>query len=83
MAEDESLNIEVSGINKDTSKDTLDNYFSSSRRGGDITNIEYIQGSGNALITFADAEGKKYKTVDLFLCVIAGFQYSLQRQQST
>ena len=67
MAEYESLNIEVTGINKDTSKDTLDNYFSSSRRGGDITNIEYIQGSGNALITFANAEGRKTR-LSVFVC---------------
>ncbi|CAB4011021.1 poly [ADP-ribose] polymerase 14-like, partial [Paramuricea clavata] len=55
----EALIIEVTGINANTSKDILKNYFSSSRRGGDIDNIEYIKGSGNASITFANAEDVK------------------------
>ena len=71
MDEYESLVIEVTGINNNTSEDTLENYFSSSRRGGDIANIKYIKGSGNALITFANAEGRKTR---LSLCVITGFQ---------
>jgi hypothetical protein len=75
MDEYESLVIEVTGINNNTSKDTLENYFSSSKRGGDIAKIEYIKGSGNASITFADAEGRKTR---LSLCVVAGFQYILQ-----
>ena len=68
MDEYESLIIEVTGINNKTSKDTLENYFSSSRRGGDIANIEYIKGSGNASITFANAEGRITK---LSLCIIS------------
>jgi hypothetical protein len=71
MDEYEALIIEVTGINTNTSKDTLENYFSSSRRGGDIANVEYIRGSGNASITFADAEGKNTK---LSLSVTTGFQ---------
>ena len=59
MDENESLVIEVTGINPNTSEDTLDNYFGSPRRGGDVASIEYIRGSGNALITFANAEGKQ------------------------
>jgi hypothetical protein len=63
MDEYEPLIIEVTGINTNTSRDTLDNYFSSSKRGGDITNIEYNKGSGNASITFANAEGRT-----VFIC---------------
>ncbi|CAB4034806.1 poly [ADP-ribose] polymerase 14-like isoform X2, partial [Paramuricea clavata] len=59
MDEYEALIIEVTGINQSTTKDTLENYFSYSRRGGDITNIDYIKGSGNASLTFANAEGAK------------------------
>ena len=61
----ESLVIEVKGIKEITSEDTLNNYFSSSRHGGEITKIEYTEGSGRAFITFANAEGKKY--AELFL----------------
>ena len=71
MDEYEALIIEVTGINTNTSKDTLENYFSSSRRGGDIANVEYIRGSGNASITFANVEGKNTM---LSLSVITGFQ---------
>ena len=59
MDDYESLVIEVTGINPNTSEDTLDNYFASPRHGGDITNIEYNRGSGKAFITFDNAEGKK------------------------
>ena len=59
MDDYESLVIEVTGINPNTSEDTLDNYFASPRHGGDITNIEYNRGSGKAFITFGNAEGKK------------------------
>ena len=74
MDEYESLIIEVTGINTNTSKDTLDNCFSSSKRGGHITNIEYVKSCGKALITFANAEGRKIR---LSLCY-AGFQLRLK-----
>ena len=35
MDDNESLVIEVTGINPNTSEDTLENYFGSSRHGGD------------------------------------------------
>lgn len=69
MDDYELLVIEVTGINPNTSKDTLENYFASPRRGGDITSIEYTRGSGNALISFDNAEGKK-KTVCFGYCCI-------------
>ena len=58
MDDNESLVIEVTEINPNTSEDTLENYFGSSKHGGDIANVKYIRGSGRALITFANAEGK-------------------------
>ena len=59
MEQHESSVIEVIGINTNTSADTLENYFSSSKRGGDVTNVDYIKGSGHAFITFANAEGRR------------------------
>ena len=59
MKEEKCLIIEVTGINQHTTKDTLESYFSSSRCGGEITNIDYVQGNGNAVITFANEEGRK------------------------
>ena len=69
MDDNESLVIEVTGINPNTSEDTLDNYFGCPRRGGDIALIEYIRGSGNAKITFANVEGKENAASFGYYCV--------------
>ncbi len=63
MAECKSHSIEVTGVNRNTTKDTLEKYFSCSRRGGEITNIEYTEGSENAFITFANSEGEKQQRI--------------------
>ena len=81
MDENESLVIEVTGINPNTSEDTLENYFGSPRRGGDVASIEYIRGSGNALITFANVEGKE-NWRKLLRLVITELQFPLRRDDS-
>ena len=68
MDDNECSVIEVTGINPNTSEDTLENYFGSSRRGGDIANVKYIRGSGRALITFANAEGKTKAALFGYYC---------------
>ncbi|XP_028398972.1 protein mono-ADP-ribosyltransferase PARP14-like [Dendronephthya gigantea] len=57
MDECESSVIEVTGISSTTSKENLENFFSSRKRGGDIVKIEYTEGDDHAFITFANAEG--------------------------
>ena len=57
MAEGECRTIEVKGICKQTSRDTLENYFSSKRRGGEISDIQYDKGEGTAFVTFERHEG--------------------------
>jgi hypothetical protein len=53
------------------SKDTLEDYFSSSRHGEDTTNTRYSKGTGNASITFANAEGRKNKTFFMCYCWVS------------
>ena len=66
MDECESMNVvEVKGISKITSQENLENFFSSRKRGGDITRIEYTEGNNHAFITFANAEGRN---IPAFLC---------------
>lgn len=59
MAESDFFTIDVTGINKNTSKDTLYNYFSLSKNGGDIDNVSYIPKSGRAIIQFSKTEGNR------------------------
>lgn len=55
--EEPARTIEVKGICKKTSQDTLENYFSSTRRGGEISNIQYDKNEGTAFVTFEKPEG--------------------------
>ena len=57
MAEDASRMIEVIGISEKTTKDTLLKYFSSSKRGGEIGDLQYDKEKGEACITFKCPEG--------------------------
>jgi len=51
--------VEVSNIPIDIRQDTLLMLFSNRKRleGGEIDKIEYVEGSGKALITFKDSAG--------------------------
>ena len=56
-----SHSIEVSGVNKDTSQETLKMFFQNRRKsgGGKIDHIWFEEGTGNFVITFENRDGKQ------------------------
>ena len=56
----ESCSIEVSGVNKETSQETLKMFFENRRKsgGGQIEDVWFNKSNGNYIITFKNREGK-------------------------
>ena len=56
----ESCSIEVSGVNKETSQETLKMFFENRRKsgGGQIEDVWFNKSNGNYIITFENREGK-------------------------
>ena len=58
--------VQVKGLSKQTLTETLENYFSSPRRGGEISSIEHDQENGTALITFISPEGMSGSRLSIY-----------------
>ena len=64
-----SCSVEVSGVNKDTSQETLKMFFQSRRKtgGAKIDDLWYNKSTGNYIITFEERHGKLLSTLDIAL----------------